>query len=671
MLTVLLLVCFGLQPASATDHHIVVIADPHVMAPSLLNKETDDFTAWQNYLNGSRKLIDYSAALFDQAVADIMAMDKKPELVLIAGDLSKDGEQVSHIYVKDKLDVLKGAGIATLVIPGNHDWGSNSDAVYYNGGSTSPVTTCVRFGTAENSLEKIYANYGFGSTERESTTLTYVCEPIEGLIVIGIDSDRNGVLSETTLSWVCDKARTACNAGKQVIAMMHHPLIPHITGGETFVKSACISGYETVRNRLADAGINVVFTGHFHTSDIAKDWNGDKSRTIYDVNTGSLCSYPCDYRVVTLNEDMNSMSITTESVSLDESFSATAKTRLTNSMTAIVSDKIKAKLNEMGFPYSLLANTLANMYAPKLAKAYILHAEGDENDKAQDLLSSLNNDNTLASYPSYLETANSMLQDISNYGTDRADHTNDRTLAFLADAGDNSTALSSVNNKTNTTVTLNGRTIIGDGYYNTICLPFDVDNATLKKRFGNDVELKEMVKSEAIGTDIDLNFTSASSIEAGKPYLIKVSQDVVDPTFTDVTIKNTLQPKETELCTFVPVFSQTRLENNNKKILFLDAENTLTWPSSEKYTADFRGLRCYFLLKNEVGAGIGSAKTFRLAFDGETTGIERVNDDDDDNENEDENEDENYGGNLYNLQGQRVNRAGNGIYIKNGKKFVK
>ncbi len=206
-----------------------------------------------------------------------------------------------------------------------------------------------------------------------------------------------------------------------------------------------------------------------------------------------------------------------------------------------------------------------------------------------------------------------------------------------------------------------GRRVIGDGYYNTLSLPFDVDNATLKKRFGSDVVLKKMTGAELSGSELQLtmNFTDASSIEAGVPYLIKVSQDVVDPTFTGVVIKNTPKPVETELCSFVPVFSQTRLENNNKKILFLDAENTLTWPSSEKYTADFRGLRCYFLLKNEVGAGIGSAKTFRLVFDGETTVIENVNVNANDN------------GILYNLQGQRVNKAVNGIYIKNGKKFVK
>lgn len=35
-------------------------------------------------------------------------------LVLITGDLTKDGETVSHEYVVKKLDELKAAGIMTL-----------------------------------------------------------------------------------------------------------------------------------------------------------------------------------------------------------------------------------------------------------------------------------------------------------------------------------------------------------------------------------------------------------------------------------------------------------------------------------------------------------------------------------------------------------------------------
>ncbi len=282
---------------------VVVLSDPHVMAPGLLKNEG---TAWTTYLNGQRKMVDNSKLLFDDMITRIKE-NINPELVLISGDLTKDGEQVSHEYVTSKLDELRAIGIKTLVIPGNHDRGSNSDAVYYDGESTTAATVATNEWFATQ-----YANYGYGvSSEREGTTLTYACEPITGLVVIGIDSGTDGNVSETTLNWVVEKATAARASGKKVIAMMHHPLIPHFTGVDNFVTTAVVGNYQTVRNALADAGIRVVFTGHFHTSDIAKDWNADLTREIYDVNTGSLISYPCDYREITMSADFTDMTITT------------------------------------------------------------------------------------------------------------------------------------------------------------------------------------------------------------------------------------------------------------------------------------------------------------------------------------------------------------------------
>lgn len=410
--------------ADAPDHKIVVIADPHVMGDGLLTDPSN--SDWTEYINGSRKLIDYSQALFDKAVTDISQMAEKPELVLIVGDLTKDGELASHNYVRTKLAALKTAGIQTLVIPGNHDLGTTTAKVY--GETTSDATT---IGTAAT-FASLYTDYGYGaSSERLENTLSYACEPITGLVVIGIDSGTNGVLSETTLNWVCTKARAARAAGKQVIAMMHHPLIPHITGGDTFVSSASIANYETVRNSLADAGISTIFTGHFHTSDIAKDWNADKSKTIFDITTGALCSYPCDYRVVTLNNTMTTMSIATSTVTGASTISENdAKTRLNNSMKTIISAKVKAKLlNEGLINNETVAGILAASLAPYLANAYIYHAEGNENknDDAQTLLETLLP--LFQAYPSYQKLLNSMLEDKSNYGdTDREDQTNDRTL---------------------------------------------------------------------------------------------------------------------------------------------------------------------------------------------------------------------------------------------------
>ena len=245
------------QADGIDNRKIVVLSDPHVMAPELLVNEG---TAWMTYLSGQRKMEDYSQSLFDNMIERIK-QDLRPELVLISGDLTKDGEQVSHQYVTGKLDELRAMGIQTLVIPGNHDRDANPDAVYYDGEDTTPAAVATNDWFAAQ-----YADYGYGAgSEREESTLTYACEPIAGLVVIGIDSGTDGSVSQTTLDWVVEKATAASASGKKVIAMMHHPLIPHFTGVDTFVATAVVDDYENVRNTLADAGIRVVFTGHFHT----------------------------------------------------------------------------------------------------------------------------------------------------------------------------------------------------------------------------------------------------------------------------------------------------------------------------------------------------------------------------------------------------------------------
>ena len=396
------------QGLAVDNSKIVVLSDIHVMAPELLIKEGP---AWTAYLDEERRLQDYSKALFDAMVTRLKD-DIRPGLVLITGDLTKDGETVSHEYVVAKLDELRAAGIHTLVVPGNHDYGPNGNAVYYDGSSTTAAAVA-----STESFATMYANYGYGaSSERAGETLTYACEPIEGLVVIGIDSGREGVLSEATLSWVCNKAQTSQQQGKQVVAMMHYPLIPHFTGAETFSESVSVVDYARVRNTLADAGIQVIFTGHFHTTDIAKDYNADCSKSIIDVNTGSLISYPCHYRVVTLDQQLSALNITTQSVAEivpGDGFADIAKARLTTAA--------RTKVESKGLPFSMMAS--------QIAAAFVYHAEGDEYDNtaAQALLG------TLSPFLSgdYRMMAYSMLQDYSNYGDEkRQDRTPDLTLTI-------------------------------------------------------------------------------------------------------------------------------------------------------------------------------------------------------------------------------------------------
>ena len=396
---------------------MAVLSDIHVMAPELLISDGD---AWQGYLAGDRRLVDYSRQLFDKALDEI-SNTVRPDYLIITGDLTKDGEAASHYYVKNKLDLIASSGIRVFIIPGNHDWGT-SYAKYYDGATETAAETLTM-----SEMKSLYSSFEYGIAEHEETTMTWCCEPDEGLVLIGIDSGANGILSETTLSWVCDKARRAYSTGKQVIALMHHPLIPHFTGVEDFVSSAVINSYETVRNRLADAGVRVILTGHFHTSDIAKDFNANFTKEITDINTGSLVSYPCHYRVLTLSSDKSTLSVTTECIEELEDgdgFADIAKGRL--------KEAVENQVRAQGAAYSTVA--------PKIADAFIYHAEGDEHRSAAaattltQMLGLANVARMFGALPeekiSKLEAmANSMLRDISQYQVeDRQNQTDDLIL---------------------------------------------------------------------------------------------------------------------------------------------------------------------------------------------------------------------------------------------------
>ena len=415
---------YYLKKADCKDTKIVVLSDPHVMAPELLVSEG---SAWTNYMSNQRKMVDYSQALFDEMVAKLKD-EIKPDLVLITGDLTKDGEKLSHAYVKGKLDELRASGIRTLVIPGNHDYVDNIDAVVYDGASMTPVEVAT-----DSWFASQYTDYGYGEdSEREATSLTYACEPFEDLVVIGIDSGVEGSVSEETLNWVTERAETATTNGKRVIAMMHHPLIPHVSNAESLVPTYVVSNHDHIRKALIDAGIKVIFTGHFHTSDIAKDFDEDIVKEIYDVNTGSLISYPCDYREVTISGDLMELNLTTghiTSLTDDDSFSGEmAKERLRSSVKKAIQERIEAKVGALA---ALMGSVIESM-ASHVADAFIIHAEGNEADVDTDAIM------TGLSPAFFLEEGSedmckSMLEDKAPYGIERRENVTDDLMLNIVE----------------------------------------------------------------------------------------------------------------------------------------------------------------------------------------------------------------------------------------------
>ncbi len=310
----------SLQGMAATRPDILVFTDPHLMAPALVSKQGQ---AVQALARSDMRMIVQSDAIVAELVRQALAA--KPRLVLVTGDLTKDGELVSHKRFIAHLDKLRKAGIKVLVIPGNHDINSPYGR-YYDGASTSPAQ-----GVSPDEFARLYSNCGYGAgSRRDTASLSYACEPLPGYVVIGIDSNRYadnrlksrgdsvdsrpsaGRIKASTLEWVCDQARQATAAGKHVIAMMHHHVVEHFDKEANFLSPYMVAHPESDRQQLLAAGIHTIFTGHLHVSDIARDYNSDRTDSITEVATGSLCTYPLHYRLVRLHG--GKASITTRSI---------------------------------------------------------------------------------------------------------------------------------------------------------------------------------------------------------------------------------------------------------------------------------------------------------------------------------------------------------------------
>ena len=88
----------------------------------------------------------------------------------------------------------------------------------------------------------------------------------------------------------------------------------------------------------------------------------------------------------------------------------------------------------------------------------------------------------------------------------------------LADDADNTDAISKLNNVSILTA-LDGRTLYRDGEWNTLTVPFNVNDFTGTPLQGATV--KTLSSADYSDGTLTLNFEDATSIEAGKPYIVK------------------------------------------------------------------------------------------------------------------------------------------------------
>ena len=199
------------------------------------------------------------------------------------------------------------------------------------------------------------------------------------------------------------------------------------------------------------------------------------------------------------------------------------------------------------------------------------------------------------------------------------------------------------------------------GYWNTICLPVNVSNATLTEVFGSGFKLARFSSYE----NGEMKFENISNAENNIPYLLYVP-GTQGETITSFTIKEGSLNRNDGNLSQEPVSGykfvgnlagqktlQSMINTESEAALYIQGEKVKVASDKTKINS----MAAFFIVPKAM-----EAREFTFSVDNEPTGIKFVVAGD---------KVENDNCKIYDLQGRQVENVQRGVYVVNGKKYVK
>ena len=260
------------------------------------------------------------SSMINKTVFEKLKADTETEIILIPGDLSKDGEYESHKSLIKELNALKEAGKKIFVLTAGHDYNE------YGRGYKNDEFVKSK-GTEFKELYDLYYEFGYNqalSVDKE--TLSYVAEiaPDVRILAINCDSknETKGTIDERLLKWAKEQLDKAKEDKAYTIAMCHYPIIPSVPVFD-LVGDAHVKNWREIATFLADNGVELVLTGHMHIQSI-NEFTTQKGNKLCDICTATTVGTPGKYRKIEITEDgkMNVQSIPVCDFPIPDEFSS-------------------------------------------------------------------------------------------------------------------------------------------------------------------------------------------------------------------------------------------------------------------------------------------------------------------------------------------------------------
>ena len=271
-----------------------VITDTH-----FFNSEIGAYGAdYEAYMEDQQKCFSETEAI-NRAVFDDLAARSEADIVLIAGDLTFNGEKKSHeAFSKLLHEFEEKSGKKVYVVTAGHDMSERPYGFNENG----------RFETEGVSFEDLYGYYRDFGYDRaiafNKEHLSYVAKLSEDVRLLVLCNDQPGerhiAYPDDFLSWIAEQAQKAKADGKMMIAMEHYPVL----AGQPLL--ALIGDARQPESRkliktLTDNDVHLIFTGHMHNQSV----NGVQTKQgskFFDVCTGCTIGCPAYMRLVTVRD---------------------------------------------------------------------------------------------------------------------------------------------------------------------------------------------------------------------------------------------------------------------------------------------------------------------------------------------------------------------------------
>ncbi len=273
-----------------------LISDPHYFATELgcSGDEYEDFMHYEQKCFAETESICNS-------VFEWLKNADEADTVLIAGDLSFNGEARSHEKFLKLLYELKESGKKIFVVTADHDFQDEEweTFAFSEKGRYSPERT------KRDELFDMYRDFGFGDAiAADKDNLSYVAELSEDvrLLCINCDCKKDGkyYFKDEQWDWIKEQTEKAREDNKTMIAMCHYPILP---GQPLFqlISPMMIKDAHKFASFLADEGVKMIFTGHMHNQSI-NFIDTEKGNRLYDITTGAIIADPAFIRHVTISD---------------------------------------------------------------------------------------------------------------------------------------------------------------------------------------------------------------------------------------------------------------------------------------------------------------------------------------------------------------------------------